>query len=862
MKLKSFRSSGSARFLSALTLVLALTTTTRARTTQSPTDNHAQQDMNAIFPHDTDHALNPTNNGTLSMTDEGSHKAHLKKGLMLDMMDDPKYDELYSGKGILERQYKDMMEEGQDLNVKMQKDQDRLFDKYENFQKRRGEIKRRRNAALKKVLESASIGNHFLGNEQEARDAAPEVVMGNNGLEVKEPARDLREAKLMGMHNLHDLQHLNILKQLKQRHQQLKEDHEDLYKQQEAEESFNRPRERNLMQVAPGKSVKHLRAQVAPDSFLKRETKMGRGVFKSDTENRAPEERQLRIRKYVRRERSRMQHRRRKQRTRREKRNEPSWRDRKLNTAAKKTTTKKAKKKTSKSKKLKKKFKRQYSFNWKTLKWGIKKKYKFTLIKSLKDLKFWKAMGLKIKKHLPKLHYHDYSKRKYKAGQRVCLLIANFSPLMQNYYTYMVHFKVEFRSNCHDYIAEKVFSTNVHYWRGFKIQIGKMQFYLQYSWRYRYYGYFRIYEDIRIWPKYVPITFMPWKKRADLVRIGLVGKDALRWKPYQLKIFLQHGHKYPSMTVTQMLKAKKDKERRKILAEIARKQKIIDDKKKAAAKKAAAKKKKDDAAKKKKKSTTTTSSTTSSTTKRKLAMRNHRGGNRRSLRRRRRTQGKSDRRRRRPRSRRQHQVNRERKHRSRGRRLNTKRSRIHHVRKSHQNHHRQLRREFHPRYLMQMPNQPEHTSTQTPQERQLRQTKDGRPVIRESDFAREPEEDMFKNEIYPPFDPKFQMKPPTARVLRGKEYDPIHEYDPRPDVANDVREEMVEPTERSLKKIVSPTPHYFEKYGFRHVNSPEGFVIAKSVKKIVFLKKTVDFVFESASKIGRCSYGYYSHCTM
>lgn len=854
MKLKSFRSSGSARFLSALSLVLAITTTIRARSTQSPTENHAQQDMSAIFPHDTDHALNPTSNGTLSMTDEGNTQGHFKNGLMLDMMDDPKYDELYSGKGILERQYKDMMEEGQNLDVKMQKDQDRLFDKYENFQKRRGDIKRRRNAALKKVLESASIGNHFLGNEQETRGAAPEVVMGNNGLEVKEPARDLRQAKLMGMHNLRDLKHLNILKQLKQRHQQLKEDHEDLYKQQEAEESFNRPRERNLMQVAPGKSVKHLRAQGAQDSFLKRDAKMGRGVFKSDTENRAPEERQLRIRKYVRRERSRMQHRRR-QRSRREKRNEPSWRDRKLHTTAKKTDTKKTAKKKSKSKKLKKKFKRQYSFNWKTLKWGVKKKYKFTLIKSLKDLKFWKAMGLKIKKHLPKLHYHDYSKRKYKAGQRVCLLIANFSPLMQNYYTYMVHFKVEFRSNCHDYIAEKVFRTNVHYWRGFKIQIGKMRFYLQYSWRYRYYGYFRIYEDIRIWPKYVPLTFMPWKKRADLVRIGLVGKEALRWKPYQLRIFLAHGHKYPTMTVAQMLKAKKDKERRKILAEIARKQKIIDDKKKAAAKK-----KKADAAKKKKKKSTTTS-TTSSTTKRKLVMRNHRGGKRRALRRRRRTQGKSDRRGR-PRNRRQRRVNRERKHRSRGRRLSTKRSRIHHVRKSHQNHHRQLRREFHPRYLMQMPDQPEHNSPQTPQERQLRQTKGGRPIIRESDFASEPEEDMFKNEIYPPFDPKFQMKPPTARVLRGKEYDPIHEYDPRPDVANDVREEMVGPTERSLKKIVSPTPHYFERYGFRHVNSPEGFVIAKTVKKIVFLKKTVDFVFASASKIGVCSYGYYSHCTM
>lgn len=828
MTMKCFCSDGSERLLRIFLLILLCTVVTAFRNDLEREKNSSEVDMSTIFPHDRNHELNPHEPSSLSLTDDGANSDHLrmKRKLMLETMENPNYDALFSGKGILEHQYNDMMHKGEDLNLKMEKDQDRLFKKYENFQKQKKAIKRRRDAALKKVLESASIGNHFLGNEEEARHLESHIVMGKGGLEVKNPARDLRQAKLMGMQNLRDLKHLDILKQLKERHEELRESHEDMYQQRDEEERFRGPRERNLLQISPTKIVKHKRQSNNDGSFLQRNQNMGKGVFKSDTENKSPEERQLRIKKYVRRERSRLRRKRRNRHKNKYKR-VSSWRNRKLKTAAKKTTTNK--KKTSKAKKLAKKFKVKYAFNWKTLTWSVKKKYKFTLIKSMKDLKFWKAMGLKIKKHLPKLHYHDYSKRKFKKGQRMCILTANFSPLMQNYYTYMVHFKIEFRSNCHDYIAEKVFSTHVHYWRGFRIQLGTTNFYIQYSWRYRYYGYFRLYEDIRMWPKYIPKTFMPWKKKEDLVRIGLVGKHALKWKPHHLKLFLSHGHIYPSVTDKEMAKRKKDEILRKKLAEQERKRKEAERKRKAAE------------AKKKKNNSSS-----------------------RRLRRR----EKSSRH-----LRRRNRINRKRRHRAYGRRLRSKRSRIHHNRKSHKNHHRRLMKEFHPRYLMEMPPQPTQLlDEKTPVDRNLSQrnvlTADGKPVIKESDFAREPEPEMFKNEIFPPFNPKYQIKPPSPRLLKGKEYDPIAEYDPRPDVANDVREEMVgqlkpdSPKERGLKKIVSPTPDYFLRYGFRHVNSPEGFIVAKTPKKIAFLKKTIDFVFKSASKIGRCGYGYWSHCTL
>ena len=438
----------------------------------------------------------------------------------------------------------------------------------------------------------------------------------------------------------------------------------------------------------------------------------------------------------------------------------------------------------------------------------------------------------------------------------MCILTANFSPLMQNYYTYMVHFKIEFRSNCHDYIAEKVFSTHRHYWRGFRIQLNQTRFYIQFSWRYRYYGYFRLYEDIRMWPKYIPTTFMPWKKKEDLVRIGLVGKHALRWKPHHLKLFLSHGHMYPSISDKEMAKRKSDEILRKKMEELERKRKEEERKRKAK-----------EAAKKKKNSSTSSSKSSSSSSRR---LRRKESGPRHN--RRRKNYGRRAVRSRR-RRRRRNRVNRNRRHREHGRKLRSRRSKVHHSRKSHRNHHRRLMKEFHPRYLMQMPTQPvEMQNKTTPVDRNLTQknalTSDGKPVIRESDFAREPEPEMFKNEIFPPFNPKYQINPPSPRLLRGKDYDPIADYDPRPDVANDIREEMVgqlkpeTPKERRLKKIVSPTPDYFLRYGFRHVNSREGFVIAKTPKKVAFLKKTINYVFESASKIGRCGYGYWSHCTL
>ena len=92
-----------------------------------------------------------------------------------------------------------------------------------------------------------------------------------------------------------------------------------------------------------------------------------------------------------------------------------------------------------------------------------------------------------------------------------------------------------------------------------------------------------------MWPKYIPKTFMPWKKKEDLVRIGLVGKHALKWKPHHLKLFFSHGHNYPSISDKEMAKRKQEAILRKKMEELERKRKEEERKRKA---KEAAKKKK------------------------------------------------------------------------------------------------------------------------------------------------------------------------------------------------------------------------------------------------------------------------------
>lgn len=453
----------------------------------------------------------------------------MNRELLLEKHNDPSYNELYSGREHLDEAYNQMMDHDRDLNAQLEAETHKLYSKYHTFHAKAGERKRKRDRMLKKVLESATVENHFLGNvmPKNLREA-PQVSLDHGGIRVSDESREIEKQKLMGMKNLDDLKGLNIRGEIEKRERRLRLRNKKYFKRHSA----GGPQERRLRD-SPVKMVKSVHS-VGSQSFLLRNSDEGsrKGVFKP--------------------ERGLMQ-------TSRHKRG----RERRLKAKAKPKP--KGKKKTTKKKKsLKKKFKKIYKFDWKTLKWRLKKKYKYGLIKSIKDLKFWRAMGIKIKKHKVKLFYRWENNRKHKKGQDNCVLTARFSPMSYFWDVKYYYVKATFKSNCENYTVEKLFKSYHNHGRSLVIYIGNLRFSVKYHHqRYRHGWYNRQYLMMKVFPQFKAKTFNPFKKINDYVKFGLAPEEALKWKKKRLKLFFDHQHGYPLKTEKQAWKAydaKKKKE--------------------------------------------------------------------------------------------------------------------------------------------------------------------------------------------------------------------------------------------------------------------------------------------------------------
>lgn len=452
--------------------------------------------------------------------------SRMSRELLLEKHNNPGYDELYSGRDHLDEAYNQMMDHDRDLNAQLNAETHRLYSKFHKFHAKAGERKKKRDRMLKKVLESATVENHFLGNVVPKHlRGNPKVSLEHGGIRVSDESGEIEKQKLMGMKNLGDLKGLNIRREIERRERRLRLRNKKYFQRH----STGTPEERKLTQT-PVKMVKSVHS-VGSQSFLLRNAGEAKGVFK-------PERGLRQTRRHARAKRRR---------------------GRKLA----KSTVKKKKKKIKKKKSLKKKFKKIYKFNWKTLKWTLKKKYKYGLIKSMKDLKFWRAMGIKIKKHKVKLFYRWENNRPHKKGQDNCVLTARFSPMsffwdVQHYYV-----KATFKSNCENYTVEKLFKSYHNHGRSLVIYIGNLRFSVKYHHqRYRFGWYNRQYLMMKVFPKFKAKTFNPFKKISDYVKFGLAPEAALKWKKKRLKLFFNHQHGYPLKTEKQAWKAYDDKKKR------------------------------------------------------------------------------------------------------------------------------------------------------------------------------------------------------------------------------------------------------------------------------------------------------------
>lgn len=422
---------------------------------------------------------------------------------MLEKHNNPKYDELFSGKEHLDSAYNEMMDHDRDLNAQLNSQTHKLYAKYRQFHEGARKRKRKRDRMLKSVLKSASFENHFMGTETPRKlRGKKEISLENDGIEVRDKNTEIREQHMMGMKNLDDLKHLDIGKHIDKRERLLRDRNPEYFKE------YQRPQERQLRESSNVKMVKLVHG-VRNQSFLLRNSDSGkRSSFKPERGLRG-------VRRH----------------------------SRKLKAKPK------AKAKKNTKKKLKKKFKKIYKFDWKTLKWKLKKKYKYGLITSMKDLKFWRKMGIKIKKHKVKLFYRWESNRKHKKGQDNCILTARFSPMTWFWDVQYTYVKATFKSNCENYTVEKLFKSYHNHGRSLTIYIGNLRFVVRYHHRiYRHGWYNRQYLNMKVFPAYLGKTYNPWKKPHDFVKFGILPSAAIKWKRKRFKWFLKYQHHYKTKT--------------------------------------------------------------------------------------------------------------------------------------------------------------------------------------------------------------------------------------------------------------------------------------------------------------------------
>ena len=423
-----------------------------------------------------------------------------------------KYDNISAEKQKLDQHYQDLIDGHDEMKVQMHIETDALYSKYRDFKDKKSELRENRNKLMKRILQSASISNQFLGNVAPKKfRKAPKLELNPDGLVVEDDVKEIKKKKLMGMKNLDDLEGLDIERQLEKRQDQYQKNHSKYFKKVKVNGSFKT--ERNLSDIG----FKNVEDVKSPSFFIRNKKgglskegsfKPERGLYDKGIDHSSKKA---------------------------------------VKETSRKLKKKKKKKKKKKAKKAKKKKKipKIYKFDWKTLTWKVTPKYKYGLIKSLKELKFWKAMGFKIKKQHPKLFYRFDRNRKYLKTQAACVLSARFVPLVNWRRAKQYFLKATFKSNCKKYTAEKLFQISNPRTRSFKIYIANFSFTVAFHSKKRRHGSTFLYKYIKIFPKYKPPKHNPFKDPKEMIRAGILSEKAVKWKKHKFKFFIKYQHHYP-----------------------------------------------------------------------------------------------------------------------------------------------------------------------------------------------------------------------------------------------------------------------------------------------------------------------------
>ena len=351
----------------------------------------------------------------------------VNRDLYMEQQENPDYNDLFTGKMGLDHDYRTLIDDQQAIEKKMNDKQAALYHHYRQFEDSKKNMKRKRNKKLRKLLQASTVDNFFMETDEAPKKKGEKTLeISENGLIVRDEEGEKQKSKLMGMRNLKDLTHLDIHAQLSKRHLKLKRDSKEDYQMREDEPTFNSPR--NLKEVR--KTVKHVR-NVASPSFLVRNHDHHRKIFKAEKGMTTLSERRL-------------------------------------------------KKKNPNIAKLKKKFLKDFKYNWKTYRWTHIPRYTFNLINSIKELKFWKTMGFKLKKSKLVLESRYDVNRKNLGSQMQCNLTAYFRPLKKFNDIGRVYLKATFYSNCKPDPVDKIFLGYAFRSLLFRISAGQLSFTLTY----------------------------------------------------------------------------------------------------------------------------------------------------------------------------------------------------------------------------------------------------------------------------------------------------------------------------------------------------------------------------------------------
>ena len=461
----------------------------------------------------------------------------LDRSLYVEQHENPDSEELFSGKLNLDREYQNLIDDHEEMQKKMKKNQASLYKQYREFQGLKKSMKRKRDRKLKEILASATVDNFFHETGKLPKKSSDKILeISDSGLVVKDEVREKKERMLMGMRDLRDLSHLDIPRELADRHRKFQEERKEDFEEEAAKTTFNRPRELGDASASP-KKVK----QVGSPSFFVRNGHKGqsrrKAAFKPERElgwvERSPA--------------------------------------RNLKKKPKKKPKKKKKRKSKRQKKvskLKKKFKKTHKFNWKKLRWEQSTHYRFKLISSVKELKFWRSLGFKIKKSKLKLFNRWNTHRKPNVKQMQCLLTARFGPAKVFLDAQRVLVRGTFSSNCFKYPVDKIFVTRYNKKYVFKINIGPYNYTVAYYNKWRHVGtHVRYQDNLKVFPQFLSKSFNPHTSKKLLWKAGLIPTSGLKWKYRRKDFFDRYQHAYQLRTYKQGLLYRNILKRKKWLRE-------------------------------------------------------------------------------------------------------------------------------------------------------------------------------------------------------------------------------------------------------------------------------------------------------